>query len=398
MKILWLSHIFPYPPKGGVLQRTYNLIKHVSKFHDIHLLSVDHNVEYPIDVKKGIFELNKFCYKVTVINVSINKKIIAFKSLFSLKPYTCQWLYFDRMKNLIINLTGLDKFDCIHFDSIDMAEYIREIKSTPKVLNHHNIESQMMFRRSLKEKNLYRKLYFFIESLKLRYYENKICSMFNYNITVSELDKRRLLKICPEINIEVIPNGVDVDYFKPSQKGFDPQTLVFAGGMNWYPNRDAVIFFCREIWPILKKNWPNVKVIIIGHDPPRSILSIAKKDSNFIVTGFVDDVRPYLEKAHVYICPIRDGGGTKLKILDAMSMAKPIVAHPVSIEGIEAEPEKHLLLARTPHEFVYQIDRLFNDIKLCNYLSKNCRELVLKKYDFSKIGQKLAYLYNKVGN
>ena len=167
--------------------------------------------------------------------------------------------------------------------------------------------------------------------------------------------------------------------------------------MNWYPNRDAMLFFCKKIWPVLRKRWLDVKATIIGCDPPKYILKLAQQDPNLTVTGFVDDVRPYLEKAHIYICPIRDGGGTKLKILDALAMGKPIVAHPIAVEGIEVEVEKHIFLAKKPSEFVQQIERLLDDIGLCHSLSKQDRELVVKKYDFKKIGIKLANLYQKIG-
>ncbi|RKY81668.1 hypothetical protein DRQ11_15160 [candidate division KSB1 bacterium] len=194
-----------------------------------------------------------------------------------------------------------------------------------------------------------------------------------------------------------MPNGVDIEYFKPKNNKFEPKTLIFAGGMSWYPNRDAMLFFCKEIWPLLKKRWPDVKMTIIGRNPPKYISNLAQQDPNLTVTGFVDDVRPYLKNTHVYVCPIRDGGGTKLKILDALAMGKPIVAHPIAVEGIDVEVEKHILLAKKPSEFVQQIERLLDDIGLCHSLSKQGRELVVKKYNFKKIGKKLANLYQKIG-
>jgi len=398
MKVLWLSHILPYPPKGGVSQRSYNLIKEISKTHKIYLIAINPKklLSSINQIKNAVKELKKFCYEVEVINLPVNKSFIALKSLFSKRPYTANWLNFPAVRYAIRKFIKKYKFDLVHFDSIDLGEYINEVGNFPKVLNHHNIESQMMFRRFIKEKNILKKIYFFQEAIKLKNYEKKICPKFDYNLTVSELDKERLFKICPDIKIEVIPNGVDVEYFKPKNKNFEPKTLIFAGGMSWYPNRDAMLFFCKKIWPLLKKRWPDVKTTIIGRNPPKYILNLAKQDPNLIVTGFVDDVRPYLEKAHVYVCPIRDGGGTKLKILDALAMGKPIVAHPIAVEGIEVEPEKQVLLAETPQEFVQQIGRLFKNEKLCEFLSKNGRELVVEKYDFRKIGEKLSKIYSEL--
>lgn len=120
---------------------------------------------------------------------------------------------------------------------------------------------------------------------------------------------------------------------------------------------------------------------------------ISHTDPNLIVTGFVEDVRPYIRRAEVYVCPIRDGGGTKLKILDALAMGKPVVAHPVAIEGIDVETEKHVLTAETPEEFVQQITRLFQDKNLCDVLKKEGQKLVMERYDFRKIGEKLSQVY-----
>ena len=215
-------------------------------------------------------------------------------------------------------------------------------------------------------------------------------------MVVSRLDKIRLLGICPSLKVEVIPNGVDIDYFSPRGNGYIPNTLVFVGGMNWHPNRDAMIFFCKQIWPMVKRRWLNAKAFIMGIDPPKYIVDLSKKDKNLIVTGFVDDVRPYIEKAHVYICPIREGGGTKLKILDALAMQKPVIAHPIAIEGIGLIPEEHVLIAKTPKEFIAQLGRLFEDRDLCDYIAKNGRDFVIKKYNFKDIGAKLAKLYVEI--
>jgi polysaccharide biosynthesis protein PslH len=399
MKILWISHILPYPPKGGVVQRSYNLIKEISKKHEIYLLAFNH--EQRSDFEDSIDNLRQICKEVEIINLPINnfrKYRLAITSFFSLNPYTARWLRNNKFKSLIRESIKKFAIEVLHFDSIDIAEYIKGVGELPKILNHHNIESQMMFRRFLKEKNLFKKIYFFWEAIKLKIYEKKMCLKFDYNLTVSDLDKERLKKICPGIKIEVISNGVDIDYFKPQNNNVEVGTLIFAGGMSWYPNRDAMLFFCKNIWLILKKYWPEVKVNIIGSNPPNFILKLSQQDPNLIAHGFVEDVRPYLEKAHVYVCPIRDGGGTKVKILDALAMGKPVVAHPVAVEGIDLEPEKQVLLASTPQEFAQQIIRLFRDKNLCDLLSKNGRNLVVEKYGFKKIGDKLSKVYLSLMN
>lgn len=398
MNVLWISHFVPYPPKGGVVQRSYNLIKEVSKRHKVYLLAYNH--ENRLDVKEAIARLKEFCEAVQAIDSPLSKSEkygMALSSLLSLKPYTARWLQNTKFRILIGDFVKKFDIEIVHFDSIDVAGYLNEIGNLPKVLNHHNIESQMMFRRSSKERHLLRKAYFLVEGIKLRKYEKTICPLFDYNLTVSELDKERLLRILGKVRVEAIPNGVDLTYFKPTDNRAERRSLIFAGGMEWYPNREAMLFFCKKIWPLLKKRFPEVKMTIIGRSPPSTITKLSGEDPNLIVTGFVEDVRPYIDKAEVYVCPIRDGGGTKLKVLDALAMGKPMVAHPVAVEGIDVEREKHFLMARTPLEFVDQIMRLFEDRYLSKKLSLEGRKLVVEKYNFDKIGEQLSEIYGRFG-
>jgi len=396
MKILWFSHFLPYPPRGGAKQRSYNLIKEAAGKHKVYLFAINHDAG---NTAEAIDALKKFCYGVKIIDLPADRSFKYFRAvsnLFSIIPYTAFWLQSEEIRLSIRQILKKDVFDLAHFDSIDACGYLKEANNMLKVLNHHNIESQMMFRRSLKDISPLKKLYFFWEALRLRNYEKKVCPQFNYNLTVSELDKERLLRISSKAKVEVVENGVDTEYFQAKGDNIEPYSLIFAGRLEWYPNRDAIMFFAKKIWPLLKKEIPQVKITVIGDNPPGYILRLSRKDPSFIVTGFVEDVRPYLEKAQVYICPIRDGGGTKLKILDALAMAKPVVAHPVAIEGIAVEPEKHLLLAETPQEFVRQIKRLFEDFYLRGRLAKEARRLAVEKYDFKQIGAKLSALYNKI--
>lgn len=399
MKILWLSHHIPYPPKSGVLQRSYNLLKEAAKGGDIYLLSIAQKkqlISMGTDLEEARRELEKICCVVDFVHPKENNKLIALKALFSALPYTAKWRVFPEVRDVLRNMIDVYNFDLLHFDSIDLGEYLFEVGTDlKKVLNHHNIESQMMVRRAVKESNLLFKAYFFLEAWKLERYEKKICPSFDLNLTVSALDKERLRAYVPDIPVEVIENGVDTDYFTPGEPVFGSKRLIFAGGLGWYPNRDAMLFFVRKVWPLLKEKFNDVKATVIGHNPPRELIEFSEVDSNFNVPGFVDDVRPYFDLADVYICPISDGGGTKLKILDAMAMGKPIVAHPVAIEGIDVQSEKHVLVAETPLEFVSQVTRLFTDERLWCTLSYAGRKFVVDNYDFKAIGQKLVKAYKR---
>lgn len=162
--------------------------------------------------------------------------------------------------------------------------------------------------------------------------------------------------------------------------------------MNWYPNRNAMLYFARQVWPLLTEAIPDIRITVIGQDPPACLINLANEDKRFKVAGFVDDVRPYINRAMVYVCPIKDGGGTKLKILDALAMGKAIVADPVACEGIDVKDGETVLFADSPADYVKKIKLLFENKDLNKKLGLNGRKLIEDKYSFEKIGRKLATL------
>lgn len=408
MKILWLSHLVPYPPKGGVLQRSYNLIRELSRYHDVYLLAfiqkdlINRTMrDYDSGVAESRNVLSGFCRRIDFVEIPcennpIGKEFLALRSLFSTLPYTVNWLTSTKMKQLIEQWCKEITFDAVHFDTISLAQYIPEANNSCQVLDHHNIESAMMYRRKALERKLARKLYFWQEAAKLERYEKKICRRFSINLTCSELDSTRLLEIDPTLNVHEIPNGVDTDYFSP--QGTTPlnNSLVFAGGLKWYPNRRAMLYFAEEIWPLLKNEIPDIRIDIIGSDPPGELTTLAARDDHFHVHGFVDDVRPFLDRASIYVCPITDGGGTKLKILDALSMGKAIVADPIACEGINVTNRMNLIFASTPRDYVDAICELLRDEKKRTAIGNSARELALREYGFKNIGLKLSEVFESL--
>ena len=265
-----------------------------------------------------------------------------------------------------------------------------------KVLNHHNVESDMMFRRAKKEKNILKKSYFYLEAYKLRVYEKNEINNFNINVTCSDLDSLRIETLSPGVATHVIPNGVDTDFFSASNKVTpDPYYLVFIGGMSWYPNREAMLFFARQVWPLLKEKIPGIHMHVVGEAPPEELHELAKVDDNYHVHGFVDDVKSIFYQAGIYVCPISDGGGTKLKILDALAMGKPIVAHRIACEGIDVIDGTNVLFAEAPEEYVYNIKKLIEDQTLMEELGVNNRKLILEKYSYRVIGGDLLKLLER---
>jgi len=408
MKILWLSHLVPYPPKGGVLQRSYNLVHEISKHHDLTLLAFIQPAliksrlsSMDAGLEEAYQHLSKYCESVVFIDIpcehtKFGKYQLALKSLFTADPYTINWLKSDAMRTAISDIKNKSDFDLVHFDTISLAPYIDEFPKVAKALDHHNIESHMMLRRVANERNLLKKFYYYLEGKKLYRYEKKVCSQFDLHLTCSLLDAERLNGIDATLNIEEIPNGVDVDYFVPQPENEIAKHLIFAGSLNWYPNKDAMLFFINEIWPLLKKEMSGITMNIVGTSPSAELLKLTSDDPGLKLHGFVDDVREYISSASIYVCPIRDGGGTKLKILDSFAMGMATVAHPIACEGIDVEDGVNVLLASTPDEFVEKILLLIKNKELRNSLGKNARQTAIKKYAYTAIGENLSNQYLRI--
>jgi len=399
MNILWLSHFVPYPPKGGCFQRSYNLLKEVARKNEVYLVALKHKESsHPeSEVERAKEELEKFCKKVFIIELTSfsgpNLPLLAFKSLFTRDPLTVNLFKSKKMRSVIRELVQDVKMDIAHYDTISLAEYFHDIGNVPKYLTHHGVESFMIKRRVQNEPNVLKKFYLVIEAYKLRKYEQFHCPKFHLNITVSEDDKSLLGNISPESRIEVVENGVDVDFFLPQRAHINTNRLIFAGRLDQYSNMDAVLYFCLRVWPLVKEKFPEMRFTIIGNNPPPKLLEIADYDKGIELLGYVDDVRPYFADATISVCPIRDGGGTRIKILDAMAMGMPIVSTAIGCEGLKVTPEKDVLIANTPRDFVDKIEKLSSDDKLRKSMSSFARKTAEEKYSWKIVGNKLSSLY-----
>jgi glycosyltransferase involved in cell wall biosynthesis len=200
------------------------------------------------------------------------------------------------------------------------------------------------------------------------------------------------------VRTSVVANGVDVDYFRGAGARAAPKDgrLVMVSGMNWFPNKDAAIYMARDIWPALAASMPSLSLTVVGASPPPEVTSLAAADSRVTATGFVDDVRPHMNEAQVYLCPMRDGGGTRLKILDALSMGVPIVATTMAYEGIDVVPEQDVLVADDPAAFVRQVKRLVDDPALREKLSANGRAFVERNFSWPVIGRKMQQSFSEI--
>lgn len=401
MNVLFLSQIVPYPPHGGVLQRGYNLIRELGTHANVHLLSFVHPDELPTEAALGDsrHELLKFCKTVEYFplwaKASPAHKVAALAaSTVSAAPFSAiahRSAAFERRVSELLHSTAID---LIHADTVALGQFVDHSRRLPSVLTHHNIESLLMQRRAEVETRWLARRFLQRETLKLAAYEAEASPRFDINVVMSHNDAAALRKLVPQARTAVVPNGVDTEYFTPSSEDETP-AMIYTGGMNMFANKDAVLYFLNEMWPRIVDQVPAARFFAIGQDPPGELREFAARDSRVMVTGKVKDIRPYVRQAAVYVVPLRVGGGTRLKVLDAMAMGKAIVSTSIGCEGIDVRDGEHVTMADTPAAFADVTVALLGDQQRRRALGRTARELVERQYAWSVIGGDLMNAYRE---
>ena len=227
-------------------------------------------------------------------------------------------------------------------------------------------------------------------------YERRIWSNFDVLIAVSENDKKYMNESASADNIFVIPNGIDVDHFQNQAAAKVPLSLIYTGQMGWYPNEDAVIYFVNKILPSIKKRVPDVQFLIVGGNATKRVRQLGKGNNGIQITGHVNDILPYIDKAAVFVVPLRIGSGTRIKILEAFALGKPVISTSIGCEGLEVRDGENILIADEPNEFAKKTTTLLNDELFRKRLGDAGRKLVKEKYDWEVISEKIGELRNSL--
>lgn len=397
MNILFLATTLPYPLNTGYNLRTYNILKYSAQFNNIFLVAFIKNRKD----RENADELRKFCRSVDVFvipdDISKLRLIISLlMTLFSPLPYVAHKYYRREVRKKILDIIGDKRIDLVHFDLLHLARYHRQLESIPSFLIEHNVEFLRLKRLKENSKDYLYKLFIQSQYRKLYRFEKRVISDFDMCGAVSEIDRRCLEGINPKVQCVVLPNGVDTEYFAPRENIKIPNSLIWVGGMADIFNEEAITYFCEEIFPMISSQIPDVKIYIIGVSPPGILNQLAKENKNIEVLGYVNDIRPYMDGAMVYIAPIKSGGGTKLKILTAMAMGIPVITTSIGAEGIEAIDGVHLLVANGPEEFAERTVELLQNSEKGKKMGVLARELMLKKYDWNIIGKRQIEIYKNI--
>ncbi len=391
--VLFVTTRIPYPPWEGHQIRTYNLLKSACALHEVHLLSFIRGDEDATHAE----HLKEICTSVELVDIPGDHNRLLFaldllKGVLSDKPGVVRKYFSLQMVDSLRRHLDIYAPDLVHLDMLPLAQYLPFCNGHPVVLNEHNVESLLLQRRSCTTRSPLFRSFFSNQAQKLQRFESWACRGADRILACSEDDAAILAEMGENGAVDVVANGVDCDYFVPKElPSHDRYNMVFVGGMGWFPNRGGMEFFLHRVMPLVCREIPEATITMVGQSDGLEIpTGLAGKVR---LTGFVEDLRPWVQQAGIYVVPLRVGGGTRLKLLEAMAMAKPIVSTTIGAEGIAVEHGKHLLIADEAGQIAAEIIRLMSEPELASRIGQQARLLAVEKYDWKVVGNQLLRVY-----
>ncbi len=392
MKILMLTPYLPYPLLSGGQIRTYNLLKNLAFKHEITLFSFIREAKELAEIK----ELKKYCQEVKVIQ---RRKAWDWKNIllaaFTPYPFLVSIYISLSLRSLIKQELTTKKYDLIHAETFYVMPNLPKTQ-LPILLVEQTIE-YLVYQNFVSNLNFWPikpLLYFDVAKIQFweKYYWRKAARL----ATMSELDKKIVEESVKKTPVDVVANGVDFSFFNQIKiKKRKEPTVLFVGNFKWLPNKDAALFLVKEVWPLIKTQMPLAKLWIVGKNPSREIKSLGTKDIK--IDEQIEDIREAFGSASVLLAPIRNGRGTKYKVLEAMATGLPVVTTPLGIEGIEAKAGNEVLVGKEPAILAKQTVKLLKNKELGERIAKKAKKLVKEKYNWKKISQDLDKIYQELG-
>lgn len=389
MRILWVKAGKILPVDTGGKIRSFNLLKHLATRNDFTLLSYydgPRDQTYEEDINRIV--------PTVAVNTggpesSAGQIINYLKRLPNAAPYAVTKFTSPKVESLISDWDQQQRFDVLVCDFLSASLNFEKRLHTPIVLFQHNVESALWQRQAKHEASWIKRLAFKIESAKMNRYECSTVRRFRHVIAVSDHDRELMSAMTDASRISVVPTGVDLAEYgaltkKPRPQNEEP-TVLFLGSMDWEANIDGVDFFCRDVWPAVKAEVPAAKFWVVGRNPPQRIAMRAS--DSIVVTGRVDSVLPHLHEAAVFVVPLRIGGGTRLKIYEAMAAGKATVSTTIGAEGLDVHHGENILLADNAQSFAAAVvDVLKNNEKRIRLGEEAAR--LAAQYDWAIISQR----------
>jgi polysaccharide biosynthesis protein PslH len=390
MKVLWIKSDFPLPADTGGKIRTRHLLTELAAHCDVTFLSY-----VPPDLdSKWVNQLRGFGIKVESVTLpEENKNGVAFKlrvasRLFSSRPYIVNKYKMPAMRDRIERILAEQQIDVVVCDFLEMAWCADCLASVPKVLFEHNVETLIWRRYHDVESNPLKRLYFRHEKQRMERFERAACRSFDQVLTVSDADGDLLRKEFGLRRYVTIPTGVDTAYFHPLGQEIKNR-LVFSGSMDWMPNIDGFWWFYQSIFPLIKKEIGDATFTVVGRRPAEEIVKVGQDDRSVTITGTVADVRPAVAAGQIYVVPLRVGGGTRIKIYEAMAMRKCVVSTTIGAEGLPLTDGVNIALVDGEVEFAKKVNELLRDDNKRHKIAEAGYHLVTENYSWSKAAEKL---------
>jgi glycosyltransferase involved in cell wall biosynthesis len=390
MRILFVAPKIPWPATDGGRIAIYELIRHLAqRGHQAALLGF--GSPQSADELRAHAGLT---WAKAIPRDTATQLLPAAMNLFSSLPYTAEKYRSGEMAQAVRTALQEELFDLVQLENTHMGHYLRVVQKSnkPSILRLHNVES-LLAERYARTAAPPLNWYVAIQARRMRRFETWASEQASLCLAITEPDADRVRKMAPDAQVAVSPAGVDLERYSPRPMSEEPGTVVFVGALDWPPNVDGIRWFRSKIWSRISQVEPTARWIVVGKSPPADILHWPEEDRNIQVTGYVEDVRPYLHSAAVVIVPLRSGGGMRLKILEAMAAGKAVVSTPMGVEGIPARNGEDIVLANADRSFGVEVIRLLQDAAERKRIAKAARALA-EGFGWNRIAAALEAEYS----
>ncbi|MGO9829400.1 MAG: glycosyltransferase family 4 protein [Myxococcaceae bacterium] len=399
LQLLYLSQFPPSPPTYGAQRRIAGLLAALAKSHDVTAVAV---ISPDLNAAEAERSMRSYCKQVVLVPgrpwAGMGKRLLQVRALLSKRSFEHHFFNLRPLRPLLQRLLSQTAFDVVNVEHPFLAHL--PLRQAPpgaplpvRVLDEHNIEFDLARQQANSEHGLVRRIHNATNWPKIRAEEVEAFQAFDGVTFCSEADEERARTLVPNLRSAVVPNAVDVQYFQPSSAlpPSDGRTVLFFGAINYFPNVDGLLYLLRDVWPLVEKRHPEARLKIVGQHPTPEILAF--RGPKVEVTGKVEDVRVHLSQAAVTVVPLRVGGGTRFKILEAMAMGRPVVSTSLGAEGISARPGADILLADEPVAFAEAVGRVLETPALAAQLGAAGRALVERHYSWDAAGGRLERFF-----
>jgi sugar transferase (PEP-CTERM/EpsH1 system associated) len=391
MKILYLCHRFPFPPKRGGKIRPFNMIRHLAAAgHEVTVASL---VRSPEEAREGA-GIAPYCARYEMARV--RNPVQVARMLLRVptpSPSSMGFFYSPELERRVRELMAQERFDLIFVHCSSVAQYVAGERGIPKILDFGDMDSQKWLEYA-RYKPFPLSAGYWLEGMKLEREERRLASRFDLCTTTTRAEWETLEGYGTGIATDWFPNGVDGAYFAPATEPYDADTISFVGRMDYYPNQECMFDFCANVLPLVRARRPETKLLIVGADPSRAVKKLGDLPG-VTVTGSVADVRPFLRRSALMVAPLNIARGTQNKILEAMAAGVPVVSSRVAAGGVDAVPNEHFLVASTPDEYAQAVLRVLDHPEQRRRLGAAGRGRMLSNHAWHRSMQRLDQIIDR---